>query len=83
MREKTLNQAVNLQDIFLNQVRKEKISVVLYLTNGFQMKGYVKGFDNYIVILEADGKQQLIFKHAISTVMPSRDIHLSLVEDEE
>lgn len=79
-----MNKAVNLQDIFLNQVRKEKISVVLYLTNGFQMKGYVKGFDNYIVILEADGKQQLIFKHAISTVMPSRDIHLSLnTEDEE
>ncbi|MDO4765878.1 MAG: RNA chaperone Hfq [Eubacteriales bacterium] len=76
-----MNRAVNLQDIFLNQVRKEKISVVLYLTNGFQMKGYVKGFDNYIVILEADGKQQLIFKHAISTVVPSRDIHLSLDTD--
>ncbi len=56
-----MNKTVNLQDIFLNQVRKEKISVVLYLTNGFQMKGYVKGFDNYIVILEAGGKQELIF----------------------
>ena len=73
-----MNKTVNLQDIFLNQVRKEKISVVLYLTNGFQMKG----FDNYIVILEADGKQQLIFKHAISTVMPSRDIHLSLTAED-
>lgn len=77
-----MNKGVNLQDIFLNQVRKEKISVVLYLTNGFQMKGYVKGFDNYIVILEADGKQQLIFKHAISTVVPSRDIHLSFASEE-
>ena len=52
------------------------------MTNGFQMKGYVKGFDNYIVILEADGKQQLIFKHAISTVVPSRDIHLSLATED-
>lgn len=78
-----MNKAVNLQDIFLNQVRKEKITVVLYLTNGFQMKGLVKGFDNYIVILEADGKQQLIFKHAISTVVPSRDIHLSLNNEDE
>ena len=77
-----MNKTVNLQDIFLNQVRKEKISVVLYLTNGFQMKVYVKGFDKYIVILEADGKQQLIFKHAISTVMPSRDIHLSLTAED-
>jgi host factor-I protein len=68
----------NLQDIFLNQCRKEKITVVIYLTNGFQLKGYVKGFDNFIVILEAEGKQQMIYKHAISTVIPSREIHLNV-----
>lgn len=68
----------NLQDLFLNQCRKDKITVVIYLTNGFQLKGYVKGFDNFIVILEAEGKQQMIYKHAISTVIPSREIHLNV-----
>lgn len=51
---------------------------MIYLTNGFQLKGYVKGFDNFIVILEAEGKQQMIYKHAISTVIPSREIHLNV-----
>lgn len=68
----------NLQDLFLNQCRKDKITAVIYLTNGFQLKGYVKGFDNFIVILEAEGKQQMIYKHAISTVIPSREIHLNV-----
>lgn len=67
---------INLQDVFLNQVRKDKITVVIYLTNGFQLKGYVKGFDNFIVILETEGKQQMIYKHAISTVIPSKEVHL-------
>ncbi len=75
-----MSKPINLQDVFLNQVRKDKITVVIYLTNGFQLKGLVKGFDNFIVILEAEGKQQMIYKHAISTVIPSREIHFNAAE---
>ncbi len=65
---------LNLQDIMLNYARREHISVTIYLMNGFQFKGIVCGFDNYIVILECDGKQQLVYKHAISTITPSKKI---------
>lgn len=75
-----MSKPINLQDVFLNQVRKDKITVVIYLTNGFQLKGLVRGFDNFIVILEAEGKQQMIYKHAISTVIPSREIHFNAAE---
>jgi len=64
----------NLQDAFLNQVRKEKILVTIFLVNGFQIKGLVKGFDNFTVIVELDGRQQLVYKHAISTVAPFKPI---------
>lgn len=64
----------NLQDAFLNQVRKEKILVTIFLINGFQIKGLVKGFDNFTVIVELDGRQQLVYKHAISTVAPIKPI---------
>lgn len=67
---------INLQDIFLNQVRKDHIAVTIYLTNGFQLKGMVKGFDNFTVILDSDGKQQLVYKHAISTISPMRIVNL-------
>lgn len=67
---------INLQDVFLNQVRKERIPATIYLTNGFQLKGMVKGFDNFTVILETEGKQQLVYKHAISTVSPMKAINL-------
>lgn len=72
---------LNLQDVFLNQVRKEKIPVTIYLTNGFQFKGMVKGFDSYIVILDSEGKQNLVYKHAISTIIPVRPI--SVLESAE
>ncbi len=65
---------INLQDDFLNQVRRAKLLVTVYLTNGFQFKGIVKGFDNYVVILDCDGRQNLVYKHAISTVIPSKPI---------
>jgi len=68
---------INLQDLFLNQIRKENIPVTVYLINGFQLKGLVKGFDNFTVIIEFEGKQQMVYKHAISTVMPLRNINLS------
>jgi len=68
----------NIQDTFLNQVRKENITVTVYLINGFQLKGLVKGFDNFTVILDAEGKQQMIYKHAISTIMPLKQINFNL-----
>ena len=67
---------LNLQDVFLNQARKEKIPVTIFLTNGFQFRGIVKGFDSYIVILDCDGRQNLVYKHAMSTVVPSRPISI-------
>ena len=63
-----MNKNINLQDVFLNQVRKDHVPVTVYLTNGFQLRGLVKGFDNFTVILDSEGKQQLVYKHAISTV---------------
>ena len=62
------------KDVFLNQARKEKILVTIILMNGFQFKGIVKGFDSYIVILECNGEQNLVYKHAISTLKPTRPI---------
>lgn len=71
------NTALNLQDLFLNNVRKEKIPVTIFLMNGVQVKGCVKGFDSYIVLVEGENKQQnLIYKHAVSTIVPSRFINL-------
>lgn len=64
----------NLQDIFLNGARKNKISVIIYLTNGFQLKGYVKGFDSFTVILDSEDKQILVYKHAITTITPAKPI---------
>lgn len=66
---------INLQDSFLNQVRKENVAVVIYLVNGFQLRGFVRGFDNFTVIIENDGKQQLVYKHAISTITPFKPIN--------
>lgn len=66
---------INLQDAFLNQVRKENIPVTIFLVNGFQLKGMVRGFDNFTVILELEGKQQMVYKHAISTVAPMRAVN--------
>ena len=67
---------INLQDVFLNQARKDRIPVTIYITNGFQFKGIVKGFDCYTVIIDADGKQELVFKHAISTIVPAKPISI-------
>jgi host factor-I protein len=69
-----MSKAINLQDVFLNHARKERIVVTIFLTNGFQFKGVIKGFDGYTVILDSDGKQQLVFKHAISTIVPAKPV---------
>ncbi len=71
-----MTRSINLQDIFLNQARKEKIPITVFLMNGFQFKGMVRGFDEYTVIIDSDGKQELIYKHAISTIIPSRPVSI-------
>lgn len=68
------SKVINLQDSFLNQVRKDNVPVIIYLVNGFQLRGAVKGFDNFTVIMENEGKQQLVYKHAISTITPFRPL---------
>lgn len=74
---------MNLQDSFLNHVRKENLAVVIYLVNGFQIRGLVRGFDNFTVIIENEGKQQLVYKHAISTVSPVSNITIMQPEKSE
>ena len=66
----------NLQDAFLNYIRREKIPVTLFLMNGFQLRGVVRSFDSFVVLIDADGRQQIIYKHAISTVAPARPVSL-------
>ena len=73
----------NLQDIFLTQVRRERKSVTMFLMNGFQMRGYVTGFDAFTVVLSSDGKQQVVYKHAISTIVPEHPIPLVQDRDSE
>ena len=60
----------NLQDRFLNQARKDRVPVTLFLMNGFQLRGTITGYDSFVVVLVTDGRQQMIYKHAISTVQP-------------
>lgn len=74
-------QSNNLQDIFLNNARKNKILVSIYLVNGFQLKGIVKGFDNFTIILDCEGKQMLVYKHSITTITPSKPISFYDNED--
>ena len=66
-----MTKTAGLQDLFLNKARREKVSVTVFLTNGFQLRGTVVGFDCFTVVLMSDSKQQLIYKHAISTIIPS------------
>ncbi len=75
-----------LQDVFLNEVRKNKVQITIFLVSGFQLKGYVNGFDPYTVMIDSDGKQQMIYKHAISTIVPSKAIKMApdeLVQEAE
>lgn len=70
------NKGLNLQDVILNQARKDRLPLTVFLTNGYQFKGIIRGFDQFIVVLETDGKQQLVYKHAISTIVPARPISI-------
>lgn len=71
----------NLQDLFLLRARREKVPVTMYLMNGFQMRGIIVGFDAFVVVLESDGRQQVIYKHAISTIAPMRSVDLTTTSE--
>ncbi|HIV62568.1 MAG TPA: RNA chaperone Hfq [Candidatus Butyricicoccus avistercoris] len=74
---------INLQDAFLNVVRQQGQPVTVFLMNGFQMRGIVRGFDSFVVIFEVEGKQQMIYKHAISTVVPQHKVEFYTRKDEK
>ena len=69
-------QKANLQDIFLTKVRKQAVSVTVFLMNGFQLRGVITGCDSFSLVLDSDGRQQFIYKHAVSTIVPLRPISL-------
>ena len=69
-----MSDPINLQETILNEVRRDKVPVTLFLMNGFQLRGIITGFDNFVVVLFSDGKQQMIYKHAISTLVPIRPL---------
>ena len=69
-----MNETMNLQDAILKEVRRDKVPVTLFLMNGFQLRGIITGFDSFVVVLVTDGKQQMIYKHAISTLAPIRPL---------
>jgi len=64
----------NLQDVFLSGAKKARLNVIVHLVNGFQLKGVVRGFDNFTVILDSDGKQMMVYKHSITTITPAKPI---------
>ena len=72
----------NYQDLFLSAARREKCVVTVFLMNGFQLKGYIRAFDSFVVLVESDGKQQMIFKHAISTILPPKPLVSAAAEGE-
>ncbi|MFF2479446.1 RNA chaperone Hfq [Paenibacillus sp. NPDC058071] len=74
-----MNKSINIQDTFLNQLRKDNIPVTVFLMNGFQIRGVIKAFDNFTIIIDSEGRQQMVYKHAISTFTPQRNV--SLVQD--
>ena len=78
-----MKKIANLQDLFLLSARRERVSVTVFLVNGFQMRGVVTGFDSFVVMLESDGKQQMLYKHAISTIVPLSPIDLRSAEEDE
>lgn len=66
----------SLQDTFLNQLRRDRATVTVFLVNGFQLHGVIRAYDGFTVVLDSEGRQQLIYKHAISTVIPPRPVEL-------
>ena len=74
---------INLQENFLNQARKENVPVTIHLVNGFQIKGMIRGFDQFTVVIDSMGRQQMVFKHAISTITPARPLGTKAVEGDK
>ncbi len=72
----------NLQDLMLSKLRRTRAHVTMFLMNGFQIRGQIGGFDPFVVILYSDGKQQMVYKHAISTIVPERPVSLEGEEEE-
>ena len=72
-----MHNKANLQDIFLLQAKRDKLPVTMFLMNGFQMRGVITGFDTFVVMLDSEGRQQVIYKHSISTIAPVRPVDLS------
>lgn len=77
-----MNKDRKLQDLYLNFLRKERIPVSIFLMNGTRLKGTIKGFDNFVVLLK-QSTQQLVYKHAISTISPEREVDMKLESEEE
>ena len=69
-----MSEAMNLQEAILKECRKDHVPVTLFLMNGFQLRGIITGFDSFVVVLVSDGKQQMIYKHAISTLAPMKPL---------
>ena len=74
-----MSDAINLQEAILKEVRRDKIPVTLFLMNGFQLRGVVTGFDSFVVVLVTEGKQQMIYKHAISTLVPMKPLKAATI----
>ncbi len=76
-------QIINLQENFLNAARKENVPVTIHLVNGFQLKGMIRGFDQFTVVIDSMGRQQMVFKHAISTITPAKPLGTKPPVEEE
>ena len=76
-----MQKKVNLQDLFLLRAREDRLNVTVFLMNGFQMRGIITGYDPFVVVLDTDSKQQVIYKHAISTIVPIRPVELREAEE--
>ena len=74
-----MNETINLQDAILKEVRRDRVPVTLFLMNGFQLRGVITGYDSFVVVLVTDGRQQMIYKHAISTLAPMKPLNAAAV----
>lgn len=74
-----MTEAMNLQDAILKEVRRDRVPVTLFLMNGFQLRGIITGYDSFVVVLVTDGRQQMIYKHAISTLAPMKPLKAAAV----
>ena len=77
-----MTKQINLQDVFLNTLRKDRIECTVFLMNGYQIKGVIRGYDNFVIMVESDGRQQVVYKHAVSTISPVRPVQINLAKEE-